>query len=110
MFNKIDVSKLFDIAGKETGIEGALRRYIETGSFPEVALSAKKTEVLLNYFEDLLTKDLFRRFRVRKAALMKSLIKYYLSNASNLTTFTSAGKSLQASPDTVEKFCGYFED
>ena len=110
MFNKIDVSKLFDIVGKEAEIEGSLRRYIESGSFPEVALSSKKTEILLNYFEDLLTKDLFRRFRVRKAALMKALIKYYLSNASNLMTFTSAGRSLEASPDTIEKFCGYFED
>lgn len=110
MFNKIKVSKPIDIIGQEAEIDGALRRYIESGSFPEVVLSARKTEVLLEYFEDLLTKDLFRRFRIRKAALMKSLIKYYLSNASNLMTFSAAGKALKANPDTVERFCGYFED
>ena len=110
MFNKIKVSKPVDIIGQEAEIDGALRRYIESGSFPEVVLSARKTEVLLEYFEDLLTKDLFRRFRIRKAALMKSLIKYYLSNASNLMTFSAAGKALEANPDTVERFCGYFED
>jgi predicted AAA+ superfamily ATPase len=109
-FNKIETAKPMDIIGKEAEIDGSLRRYIESGSFPEVVLSAKKTEVLLNYFEDLLTKDLFKRFRVRKAALMKALIKYYLSNASNLMTFSAAGRALKANPDTVEKFCGYFED
>ncbi|MBF0386687.1 MAG: ATP-binding protein [Candidatus Omnitrophica bacterium] len=109
-FNKIETAKPMDIVGQEAEIDGALCRYIESGSFPEVVLSARKTEVLLSYFEDLLTKDLFRRFRVRKAALMKSLIKYYLSNASNLMTFSAAGRALQANPETVEKFCGYFED
>jgi len=83
---------------------------MEGGSFPEVTLSIKKTEVLLNYFDDLLTKDLLRRFRVRKTPAMKALIKYYLSNAANLMTFSSAGKFIQVQPHTVERFSGYFED
>ena len=109
-FNKVEVKKAFDIIGKEVEIDGLLHRYLETGSFPEVALSVKKTEVLLNYFEDLLTKDLFRRFRVRKTPAMKALIKYYLSNAANLITFSSAGRFLQTNTDTIERFSGYFED
>jgi len=109
-FNKIEVKKAFDIVGKEAEIDGLLHKYIETGSFPEVVLSVKKTEVLLNYFDDLLTKDLLKRFRVRKTPVMKALIKYYLSNVGNLVTFTSAGKSLQVSTHTIERFSGYFED
>ncbi len=110
MFNKVETKTSFDIVGSEVEINRFLRKYIETGSFPEVALSVKKKEVLLNYFEDFLTKDLLKRFRVRKAPVMKALIKYYLSNTGNLITFTSAGKSLQASADTIERFSGYFED
>jgi len=70
----------------------------------------KKTEVLLNYFDDLLTKDLLKRFRVRKTPAMKALVKYYLTNAANLVTFTSAGKFLQVHTNTIERFSGYFED
>jgi predicted AAA+ superfamily ATPase len=110
VFNKVPVKSVFDAAGKDALIAGHLHRYIETGSFPEVTLSAKKTEVLLNYFEDLLTKDLLKRFRVRKTPEMKALIKYYLSNAANLVTFTSTGKSLQVNTSTIERFSGYFED
>jgi len=109
-FNKIEVKNTFGIVGQMAEIDGLLHKYIEAGSFPEVALSVKKTEVLLNYFDDLLTKDLFKRFRVRKTPEMKALIKYYLSNAANLVTFTSAGKFLQANPNTIERFSGYFED
>ena len=110
LFNKVEAAKAFDIVGKEAEIEGLLRKYIESGSFPEVALSVKKTEILLNYFDDLMTKDLLKRFRVRKTPAMKALIKYYLSNAANLVTFTSAGKFLQVHTNTIERFSGYFED
>jgi len=109
-FNGITKTGKLDLISQETEIKGLLRRYIEWGSFPEVALSEQKKEILLNYFEDLVTKDLLRRFKVRKGQAMKSLIKYYLSNTGNLTTFSSTEKFLKLSADTVEKFSGYFED
>ena len=110
MFNNLKIKNDFNLIGKKPEIDGLLHKYMEGGSFPEVALSAKKTEVLLNYFDDLLTKDLFRRFRVRKTPEMKALIKYYFSNAAKLMTFSSAGKFIQVQPHTVERFSGYFED
>ncbi|MFH0753349.1 MAG: ATP-binding protein [Candidatus Omnitrophota bacterium] len=109
-FNKITIIDNLDIAGKEAEIRGLFRRYMEFGSFPEVVLSEQKREILLKYFEDLLVKDLFKRFSVRKPQVMKSLIKYYLSNIGNLTTFMSTERFLHASADTIEKFAGYFED
>lgn len=109
-FNKMEARAPLDVVGREVEISGLMRKYIESGSFPEVVLSDKKREILLNYFEDLLTKDLLKRFRIRKPHVMKSLIKYYLSNAGNLTTFMSAERFLHASSDTIEKFAGYFED
>ncbi len=87
-----------------------LREYLEFGGFPEVALSGRKQELLLAYFEDILTKDLIRRFRVRKAEQMKTLAKYYFSNIATLTTFNSLEKSLGINAATIEKFSGYFED
>ena len=109
-FNKMEFKGPLDSAGREAEIKGLLRRYMEFGSFPEVALSEQKREILLKYFEDLLTKDLLKRFSIRKPQVMKSLIKYYLSNVGNLTTFMSAERFLHASSDTLEKFAGYFED
>ena len=110
MFNKLEVKTSFDVSRKRIEIKGFLRKYMESGSFPEVTLSAKKTEILLNYFDDLVTKDLLKRYRIRKTWAMKALIKYYLSNAGNLITFSSTEKYLDISADTIEKFSGYLED
>ncbi|MBL7131081.1 MAG: ATP-binding protein [Candidatus Omnitrophica bacterium] len=110
MFNRMEVKTSLDVNRKRTEIKGLLRKYMEYGSFPEVTLSEKKTEVLLNYFDDLLTKDLLKRFRIRKTKAMKGLIKFYLSNAGNLITFSSTEKYLNISADTVDKFSGYLED
>lgn len=110
MFNNMEIKTSLDVARKKTEIKGFLRKYMESGSFPEVVLSDKKTEVLLNYFDDLLTKDLVKRFHIRKTNAMKALIKFYLSNAGNLMTFSSAEKYLNITSDTIEKFSGYLED
>jgi len=110
MFNNIEIKTSLDVERKKTEIMGLFRKYMENGSFPEVSLSDKKTEVLLNYFDDLLSKDLIKRFRIRKTKAMKALIKYYLSNAGNLMTFSSIEKYLEISSDTVEKFSSYLED
>jgi predicted AAA+ superfamily ATPase len=110
IFNNLEVKTFLDIESKKTEIKGLFRKYIESGSFPEVTLSLKKTEVLLNYFDDLLTKDILKRFHIRKTQAIKALIKYYLSNAANLITFSSIEKYLGISADTIEKFSGYLED
>ena len=72
-------------------------------------LSDLKKETLLNYFEDIINKDLLRRFRIRKAEGLKALVKFYLSNPSAHVTFTSLAKSLKISQESVEKFSGYLE-
>ena len=41
-----------DLLAKEAEVKGFLRKYIEHGSFPEVALSEHKKEILLTYFKE----------------------------------------------------------
>src|SRR3989338_9085470 len=90
-------------------IKGYLRKYLEHGSFPEVVLSESKKEILLNYFDDILYKDVIRRFKIRKEEGLKALFKYYLSNPSSHVTFTSLSKFLTLSHDSIERFSGYLE-
>lgn len=108
-FNGVRINDRLDIAARRVDIQGFVRKYLEHGAFPEVSLSAQKKEILLNYFEDLVTKDLLRRFKIRKSQELKALIKYYLSNVASLSTFNALAKSLQLSMLTIEKFSGYLE-
>jgi hypothetical protein len=109
LFNNVNIKDKLDLISKSIEIKGLLRQYLEFGSFPEVVLSREKKEILLSYFEDILNKDLIRRFRIRKPEKLKSLAKFYLSNVSSLITFSSIEKFLGASADTIEKFSGYLE-
>ncbi|OGW14446.1 MAG: hypothetical protein A2035_03200 [Nitrospirae bacterium GWA2_42_11] len=108
-FNNIALTNKMDLIGKESEIKGALRKYIEYGSFPEVALSEQKKEILLSYFEDVITKDLLRRFNIKKTQDLRAIAKHYLSNISALSTFKSIERSLDMSITSVKSYTGYLE-
>lgn len=87
-----------------------MRDYLDYGGFPEVVLSDEKKQILLGYYDDIVTKDLIRRFKIRKSEQMKNLARYFLSNVASTMTFNSCAKFLDLSVDTVEKFSGYLQD
>lgn len=87
-----------------------LREYLDFGGFPEVALADEKKQILLGYYDDIVTKDLIQRFKIRKSEQMKNLSRYFLSNVSSAMTFNACAKFLDLSVDTVEKFSGYLQD
>ncbi|MBI4214646.1 ATP-binding protein, partial [archaeon] len=101
-FNGVKIKDKLDMASKRIELRRLLRKYIEFGGFPEVALSPenKKREIILKYFEDIVNKDLIIRYRVRKPEKLKALIKFYLSNISSPITFNSIEKFLGLSSDT----------
>lgn len=109
-FKGIDIADTLEIVNKEIQLKRLLRECLEFGSFPEVILAEEKKQILLNYFEDILNKDIIRRFKIRKTEELTHLAKFYLSNISSLITFSSLEKSLMISADTIEKFSGYLED
>jgi len=110
-FNRIDLKDRLDFVSKRVEIEGFFRKYLEWGSFPEVVLlSNERKQMLLHYFEDIINKDLIRRYRIRKSDRLNSLAKFYLTNISSSITFSSLEKFLNISADTIEKFSRYLED
>jgi len=109
-FNNLNLTSNTEFEAKQIEVKSLLRKYIEYGSFPEVVLNEQKKEILIRYFEDVINKDLIKRYKIRKTEEIKTLAKYYFTNISNLTTFTSLEKHLNISSDTIEKFSVYFED
>ena len=110
IFNGLDLKDKIDFAGKRVEIERLFIKYLEWGGFPEVVLSDEKKKLLFHYFEDIVNKDLVKRYKIRKPAKLNSLAKFYLTNISSSITFNSLEKFLDVSADTVEKFSHYFED
>jgi predicted AAA+ superfamily ATPase len=94
----------------ENKIKGLLIKYIEEGSFPEVVLSTQKKEILLNYYEDVLTKDLLNRYSIRKIQDLKAISKYYFSNIATLITYKSIERALNISITSVINYTNYLEE
>ena len=108
-FNNLEVNNSLDLVNKKIDIKRLLSEYFEHGSFPEVVLAGAKKQILLAYFDDLLNKDLIRRYKIRKTGKIKELAIYYLSNISTPSTYNSLKKQLLLTTDTIEKFSGYIE-
>ncbi len=109
-FRNLKIKDKLDLVSNEIKLKSFLNDYFENGSFPEAVLRENKKEILLTYFNDLLEKDLIRRYKIRKSEKLKEVLKFYFSNCSSLITFNSLEKSLGISADTIEKFSGYFEN
>lgn len=109
-FNNIQIENRFDIVTRQTEIKSVSRKYIEFGSFPEVALHEQKKEILFGYYDDILNKDLIKRHHIRKEDKLRNLAKFYMTNISGLITYNSIEKFLNLSADTIEKFSQYFAD
>ncbi len=110
LFKGVTLKDELDIIAKKVELDRLLREYAEKGGFPEIALDKETTEKLLHYFDDIINKDLIRRFAIRKPEKIRALARYYLTNIAALSTFTSLEKSLGVSADTIEKFTKYLED
>lgn len=110
IFRNVNIKDKLDLIDKEIEIKRLLREFLEFGSFPEIVLTGEKKQILLSYFDDILNKDIRRRFRIRKHQGLFTLAKFYMSNISCPVTFTSLEKSLRISADTIEKFSRYLED
>jgi hypothetical protein len=109
MFNGIKIDSRLLLIENRIKIKRFLNESLEFGFFPEIVFTETKKELLLNYFDDIINKDITERYKIRKKGNLKSLVKFYLSNNSALTTFSSAGKTIGVSTDTVQKFSSYVE-
>ncbi len=97
--HKINVLKSFD-------------EFMKFGGFPEVFLTEDKRDKMLllrEYFNDIIFKDVVKRFRVREIEKIENLAKLYLTNISTLQSFNKIKNIVGLSLDSVERFSKYFE-
>ena len=98
--------------GRRLEIMRGLEEYLKWGGFPEVVLSeseTRKKELLVGYFNDIILKDVVKRFGVREIERLEDLAGLYLSGISSLQSFNRLKENVGLSLDTVERFSRYLE-
>lgn len=88
-----------------------LNQYLVYGGFPEIDLGALpddlKIELLQSYYESIVLKDCIAYNQVRDTAAFYRTIYYLLANPTAVFRYSSLGKALGNSENTVKKYLDY---
>lgn len=95
---------------KEIEIKKHFNTYLEWGGFPAVALrNVYQRELLSNYFDDFIYKDIASRYDVNLRKL-KELGIYLATNSAKLFSYRNIANVLGLHPNTVMDYCSYFKE
>lgn len=93
---------------KEALIKNHFAQYLEFGAFPAVVLRpVLQKELLINYFEDFIYKDIASRHEVN-ATKIKELGIYLATNSAKNFSYRSCATALGMHPTTIMDYCSYF--
>ncbi len=113
-FNDVTLEKNFQYSDQRYAIKKFLNEYLNNGGFPEVTINEQKRELLENYMELIIYKDIIERYKIRNLALIKNLMKYLLTNVSSPFTVNSYHKALSKEmaikQETISEYLAYLED
>lgn len=104
----------FDVKGFTTKEKAAFSQsfveYMERGGMPE-AIVFSNDAMLSQVVNDIIQKDILRRYRVGKPNEFKTILRFLLNNVGNKLTFRSISNSFGvSSPNTVQKYIEYAEE
>lgn len=108
-FKNLKIKQGLDLIKNRIKIKGLFDEYLKFGGFPEIVLIKTKEELLREYFKDIITKDVIKRFKIREIGKIEDLAKFYLTNTSNLISFNKIKNYFKISLDTTERFSRYLE-
>ena len=89
-----------------------LEEYIKKGGFPEIVLEGneeKKREIITNYWDSIMIKDIKKRFRIRNEIELETLGRFLVANPTSPISFRKTGSLLNIPFKTIERFFKYFE-
>jgi len=89
------------------------KEFLVEGGFPKIVLTKNeliKKELLTTYFNNIITKDIVQRYKIRDLAKIKNLALFYATNFCEFISFNSIKKMLsENSLETIERYSSYLE-
>lgn len=89
--------------------------YLQVGGFPKVALTKDellRKELLTQYFNDILTRDIVDRYKVKSVDKLRNLALFYSTNFTRKYSFNKVKKvaDFSLSLDSIHRFSHYLEN
>lgn len=115
-FNRMEMGsgKLWLVKNKK-GLLHLADVYLKLGGFPKVVLTEDQLlqkELLAQYFNDILTKDVAERYKIKEVGKLKNLALFYSTNFTRGYTFNKVKKmaDFSLSLDSIHRFSHYLEN
>ncbi len=108
---KIEINSKIAIATNESKIKKVLREYLKWGGFPEITFlesEEQKSEILINYYNNIVYRDIIPRFQIANIRQTQELAHYLLSNIGKVTSYNQLSKIIGISDKTVKEYIHYF--
>lgn len=94
----------------EANVIALFQRYLAFGAFPAVTLrSVYQKELLINYLEDILYKDIMTRYDV-DATKLKELALFLCSQSAKEFSYRNIANVLKLHANTVTEYMSYFKE
>ncbi len=88
-----------------------LKKYIDVGGFPEVAVKGYDYAYLQSLFDSIIFKDIVKRYRIRYSDALYDLARYLMSVFAQEASFTKLKNMLNfRSVHTVQNYVSYIEE
>jgi predicted AAA+ superfamily ATPase len=95
---------------KQAHVKSLFSEFLKYGAFPAVVLrESYKIELLQNYYEDFIYKDIASRYDV-KASKIKDLGIYLASNISKTFSYRNISQFLNINQQTVSDYISYLQE
>ncbi len=94
-------------------IRHAFNEYLVYGGFPEVVNEEHvklKAALLKEYYTGILTRDVIRRYAIRRTRQYEKAAYYLMSNATALFSVKNLSGVLDVNAHTLEEYLGFLED
>lgn len=88
------------------------RNYLHEGGFPGVVLTEDRSlqeSLLRQYFQDIIYRDLVRKYNVRQPVKLENLALYLMSNVGRALSYRNIAGSMGIAVDTLKEYITYFE-
>jgi len=106
-FEGMEIGGMEEALLNSSKIRGLFREYLEVGGFPEIVLNkdpAYRARTSRSYYEDIISRDVVQRFKIRKPEGLKALARFYLTNISSPISFNRISRFLNLPTETIRRF------
>ena len=105
--------KNIEYAAQKNKIMNKLKEYLTEGGFPRTVLEQDnelKKQLLTNYYESILYRDVLLAHEVRHTKALKELLHYLISNFTSPYTYEQISKTLGLDYNTVKDYISYLTE